>query len=71
MIAYLGEFSPIGFGAENKTGLFSSPELPFYVKNYFHLVPKNMLIGPDAPYLIHVGAKFTPCMRKDPRIFAR
>ena len=25
MIAYLGEFSPIGFGAENKTGLFSSP----------------------------------------------
>ena len=42
MIAYLGEFSPIGFGAENKTGLFSSPETPFYVKNYSHLVPKNM-----------------------------
>ena len=42
MITYLGEFSPIGFGAEIKTGLFSSPELPFHVKNYSHLVPKHM-----------------------------
>ena len=70
VIAYLGGFSPIGFGAENKTGLFSSPEPPLYVKNYSHLVPKNLWIGPDARYLIRVGAKFTPCMRKDHRIFA-
>lgn len=69
--AYLGGFSPIGFGAENKTGLFSSPEPPYHVKNYSHLVPKNMWIGPDARYLIHIGAKFTPCMRTDHRIFAR
>ena len=42
MIAYLGEFCLIGFGAENEMGLFSSPETPFYVKNYSHLLPKNM-----------------------------
>lgn len=67
--AYLGGFAPIGFGAENMTDVFSSPEPP-YEKNFTHQVSKNLWIGPDARYLIHVGAKFTPCMRKDHKIFS-
>eukprot|EP00050_Salpingoeca_kvevrii_P002881 m.207381 g.207381 ORF g.207381 m.207381 type:complete len:624 (+) comp10710_c0_seq1:4116-5987(+) len=29
------------------------------------IVEKNFLLGPKAAYLVSMGAKFTPCMRKD------
>eukprot|EP00118_Oscarella_pearsei_P017384 m.171691 g.171691 ORF g.171691 m.171691 type:complete len:729 (+) comp39070_c1_seq4:1248-3434(+) len=69
LTAYFGRFAPIGLGVDKTNESFSSL-LPPYTANFTHTVAKNMWIGPNGRYLIQVGAKFTPCMREDSKIYA-
>ncbi len=66
IIAY--GMAPIGFSYELKTGIATTVTLE---KQYIsYKVKQNFWIGPAAMDLVHLGAKYAPCMRNDSNIFA-
>ncbi|XP_043485028.1 inactive rhomboid protein 1 isoform X3 [Leptopilina heterotoma] len=59
-------FGPIGMGLTQKSGLVLVTSLSLQQVDYQE--PSNLWIGPRAADLIHLGAKFAPCMRRDIKI---
>ncbi|XP_063702628.1 inactive rhomboid protein 1 [Culicoides brevitarsis] len=57
---------PIGFGVEQKTGQVLVTSLS--LQQVTHAEYRNMWIGPRDLDLVHLGAKFAACMRKDHKI---
>ncbi|KAL1116106.1 hypothetical protein AAG570_005601, partial [Ranatra chinensis] len=59
-------FGPVGFTIHHQSGLVLVPSLSLQQVEYDE--PANFYIGPRAADLIHLGAKFAPCMRRDAKI---
>lgn len=57
---------PIGFDLSHRSGQVLVTSLSLQQVDYQE--PANFWIGPRAADLIHLGAKFAPCMRKDAKI---
>ncbi|GAB6033293.1 hypothetical protein CHUAL_012890 [Chamberlinius hualienensis] len=60
-------FGPIGFEQTERSGLVLVNSLSLQQVDYYE--PDNFWIGPRAADLVHLGAKFAPCMRWDQNIF--
>ncbi|RWS15919.1 inactive rhomboid protein 1-like protein [Dinothrombium tinctorium] len=60
-------FGPFGFTRSHEKGLVLVTSLSLQQVEYYQ--PQNPFVGPRAADLIHLGAKFAPCMRKDKLIF--
>lgn len=60
-------FGPFGIRKTQRSGEVMVPSLHLQEVDYFE--PDNFWLGPRAADLVHLGAKFTPCMRKDKGIF--
>lgn len=58
--------SPVGFGVEQKTGQVLVTSLS--LQTVQHSDQRNMWIGPRNNDLVHMGAKFATCMRRDVKI---
>ncbi|XP_078692272.1 inactive rhomboid protein 1-like isoform X3 [Branchiostoma floridae x Branchiostoma belcheri] len=61
--------APIGFAETEMTALVRTPKLS--LENIPKIEKDNFWIGPKDEDLIHLGAKYSPCMRKDPKIVQR
>ncbi|XP_044006424.1 inactive rhomboid protein 1 isoform X3 [Aphidius gifuensis] len=59
-------FGPIGIDLNHRSGLVLVTSLSLQQVDYQE--PANFWIGPRAADLIHLGAKFGPCMRRDTKI---
>ncbi|GFG40974.1 hypothetical protein Cfor_02952, partial [Coptotermes formosanus] len=59
-------FGPAGFNLNHRSGQVLVTSLSLQQVDYQE--PANFWIGPRAADLIHLGAKFAPCMRKDAKI---
>ncbi|XP_046402403.1 inactive rhomboid protein 1 isoform X2 [Ischnura elegans] len=59
-------FGPIGFDLHQRSSLVLVTSLSLQQVDYME--PSNFWIGPRAADLIHLGAKFAPCMRKDYKV---
>ncbi|KAG8129000.1 hypothetical protein E2320_015782 [Naja naja] len=59
-------FAPIGFAQHVKTGLILRNKGVYESVKYIQ--QENFWIGPSSIDLIHLGAKFSPCIRKDQQI---
>ncbi|KNC28451.1 Inactive rhomboid protein 1 [Lucilia cuprina] len=57
---------PIGFGVEQKTGQVLVTSLS--LQTVQHSEQRNLWIGPRNQDLVHMGAKFATCMRRDVKI---
>lgn len=57
---------PIGIGMEQKSGQVLVTSLS--LQQVQHQEPQNVWIGPRGDDLVHLGAKFAACMRRDVRI---
>lgn len=57
---------PIGFGVEQKTGQVLVTSLS--LQTVQHQEQRNVWIGPRNSDLVHMGAKFATCMRRDLKI---
>ncbi|TMW47949.1 hypothetical protein DOY81_006974, partial [Sarcophaga bullata] len=57
---------PIGFGVEQKTGQVLVTSLS--LQTVQHSEQRNVWIGPRNQDLVHMGAKFATCMRRDVKI---
>ncbi|KAG8224903.1 hypothetical protein J437_LFUL006261 [Ladona fulva] len=57
---------PIGFDLHQRSSLVLVTSLSLQQVDYME--PSNFWIGPRAADLIHLGAKFAPCMRKDYKV---
>lgn len=57
---------PVGFHKTQKTSLVMVTTLTLQQVDFYE--PDNFWVGPRAADLVHLGAKFTPCMRRDRRI---
>ncbi|XP_039290855.1 inactive rhomboid protein 1 isoform X2 [Nilaparvata lugens] len=57
---------PVGIHLTHQSGLVLVTSLSLQQVEYME--PANFWIGPRAADLIHLGAKFAPCMRKDAKI---
>ncbi|XP_041474539.1 inactive rhomboid protein 1-like isoform X1 [Lytechinus variegatus] len=66
-LAFYG-FAPIGFSYTQKTGVVLQSNLVMETVGYME--PDNFWIGPRPADLIHLGAKFSPCMHRDEQVFA-
>ncbi|XP_038069235.1 inactive rhomboid protein 2-like isoform X2 [Patiria miniata] len=64
-IAFYG-FAPIGFSYSQRTDLVQQSNLVIQTVGYME--PDNFWIGPRPADLIHLGAKFSPCMHRDRQI---
>ncbi|XP_076305672.1 inactive rhomboid protein 1-like isoform X1 [Tachypleus tridentatus] len=60
-------FGPVGFHKTQRSSQVLVTRLSLEQVDYFE--PDNFWVGPRAADLVHLGAKFTPCMRKDKNIF--
>ncbi|XP_076458190.1 inactive rhomboid protein 1-like [Babylonia areolata] len=58
--------APIGVGKEKEQKMVRLSSLALEVKEYVE--QKNLWIGPRKADLIHLGAKYSPCMRDDPNL---
>lgn len=58
--------APIGFGVEQKTGQVLVTSLS--LQTVQHVEQRNLWIGPRNNDLVHMGAKFSACMRRDIKI---
>lgn len=67
-IAFYG-FAPIGFSYTQKTGVVLQSNLVMETVGYME--PDNFWIGPRPADLIHLGAKFSPCMHRDEQVFEK
>ena len=61
-------FGPIGVELNQSTGQVLSRGL--FIEEVDYLEPSNFWLGPRPADLIHLGAKFSPCMRRDDLIVA-
>jgi len=61
-------FGPVGVELNQSTGQVLSRGL--FIEEVDYLEPSNFWLGPRPADLIHLGAKFAPCMRKDDLILA-
>lgn len=59
-------FGPIGIGMEKKNGQVLVTSLS--LQQVQHQEPRNIWIGPRGDDLVHLGAKFAACMRRDLKI---
>ncbi|XP_037093859.1 inactive rhomboid protein 2-like [Pollicipes pollicipes] len=59
-------FGPIGFELQQQSGRVLDISLSLQQVDYWE--PPNLWLGPRAADLIHLGAKFAPCMRRDEKI---
>ncbi|XP_073997188.1 rhomboid-5 isoform X6 [Rhodnius prolixus] len=59
-------FGPFGMDLNHQSGLVLVTSLSLQQVDYTE--PANFWIGPRAADLIHLGAKFAPCMRRDAKI---
>jgi len=59
---------PVGFNLHRRSGLVLVTSLSLQQVDYHE--PSNFWIGPRAADLIHLGAKYSPCMKPDTRIRA-
>ncbi|CAL4066401.1 unnamed protein product [Meganyctiphanes norvegica] len=59
--------APRGFTLQQQSGQVLMSSLSIQTVDYWE--PSNFWIGPRAADLIHLGAKFAPCMRQDEKIF--
>lgn len=59
-------FGPVGFHKTQRTSLVMVTTLTLQQVDFYE--PDNFWVGPRAADLVHLGAKFTPCMRRDRRI---
>ncbi|XP_013142972.1 PREDICTED: inactive rhomboid protein 2 [Papilio polytes] len=59
-------FGPVGFGRHTHTGQVMVKSLSLQQVEWEE--PASFWLGPRAADLIHLGAKFAPCMRRDARI---
>lgn len=59
-------FGPVGIGMEKKNGQVLVTSLS--LQQVQHQEPRNIWIGPRGDDLVHLGAKFAACMRKDLKI---
>ncbi|XP_039754540.1 inactive rhomboid protein 1 [Pararge aegeria] len=59
-------FGPVGFGRHTHSGQVLVKSLSLQQVEWEE--PASFWLGPRAADLIHLGAKFAPCMRKDARI---
>ncbi|CAF4834672.1 unnamed protein product [Pieris macdunnoughi] len=59
-------FGPVGFGRHTHTGQVMLKSLSLQQVEWEE--PASFWLGPRAADLIHLGAKFAPCMRRDARI---
>ncbi|XP_025835911.1 inactive rhomboid protein 2 isoform X2 [Agrilus planipennis] len=59
-------FGPFGIDLHARSGQVLVPSLSLQQVDY--LEPANFWLGPRAADLIHLGAKFSPCMRIDEKI---
>ncbi|XP_070581229.1 inactive rhomboid protein 1-like isoform X2 [Ptychodera flava] len=57
---------PIGFTQKDQSALVLMSNLA--VENVGYLEPQNFWIGPRSADLIHLGAKYAPCMHKDIKV---
>ncbi|KAJ6644376.1 Inactive rhomboid protein 1 [Pseudolycoriella hygida] len=57
---------PIGIGMEHKSGQVLVTSLS--LQQVQHQEPRNVWIGPRGDDLVHLGANFAACMRKDTKI---
>ncbi|XP_072168478.1 inactive rhomboid protein 1-like [Diadema setosum] len=64
-IAFYG-FAPIGFSYTQKTDLVLQSNLVVEAVGYME--PDNFWIGPRPADLIHLGAKYSPCMHRDEQV---
>ncbi|XP_071796460.1 inactive rhomboid protein 1-like isoform X2 [Asterias amurensis] len=64
-IAFYG-FAPIGFSFSQRTDLVQQSNLVIQTVGYME--PDNFWIGPRPADLIHLGAKFSPCMHRDSQV---
>ena len=62
-------FGPFGVGLARSTGLVLTEWLTLEQVDVRE--PANFWVGPSAKDLIHLGAKFTPCMRRDRLIVSK
>ncbi|KAG8200521.1 hypothetical protein JTE90_000596 [Oedothorax gibbosus] len=60
-------FGPVGVRKTQRSGEVMVTSLHLQQVDYFE--PDNFWLGPRAADLVHLGAKFTPCMRTDKSIF--
>lgn len=61
-------FGPVGVELSQSTGQVLSRGL--FIEEVDYLEPANFWLGPRPADLIHLGAKFAPCMREDDLIVA-
>ncbi|XP_024893523.1 inactive rhomboid protein 1 isoform X1 [Temnothorax curvispinosus] len=59
-------FGPVGMDLKHRSGLVLVTSLSLQQVDYQE--PANFWLGPRAADLIHLGAKFAPCMRRDIKI---
>lgn len=59
-------FGPIGIGMEQKNGQVLVTSLS--LQQVQHQEPRNIWLGPRGDDLVHLGAKFAACMRRDLKI---
>ncbi|EFN63503.1 Rhomboid family member 1 [Camponotus floridanus] len=59
-------FGPVGMDLAHRSGLVLVTSLSLQQVDYQE--PANFWLGPRAADLIHLGAKFAPCMRRDIKI---
>ncbi|XP_011699179.1 PREDICTED: inactive rhomboid protein 1 [Wasmannia auropunctata] len=59
-------FGPVGMDLTHRSGLVLVTSLSLQQVDYQE--PANFWLGPRAADLIHLGAKFAPCMRRDIKI---
>lgn len=59
-------FGPVGIGMEQKNGQVLVTSLS--LQQVQHQEPRNIWIGPRGDDLVHLGAKFAACMRRDLKI---
>lgn len=62
-------FGPLGVGLSRSTGLVLTEWLT--LEQVAVREPSNFWVGPSAKDLVHLGAKFSPCMRWDANIMAK
>ncbi|XP_065558640.1 inactive rhomboid protein 1-like [Artemia franciscana] len=62
-------FAPFGIGIRQRTGKVMVKSLSLETVDYYE--PQNLWLGPRVAALIHLGAKFAPCMKSDTRIKQR
>ncbi|XP_077426115.1 inactive rhomboid protein 2-like isoform X2 [Vanacampus margaritifer] len=59
-------FAPVGFAQHSKTGQVLKNKGIY--ENVKYIQQQNFWIGPRSDDLIHLGAKFSPCIRQDKQI---